>query len=155
MSLGFSESKAYFNLYFKVEGERLVMLLLYVDDLFMTRQDELIINAKRKLVAEFEMKEMGMMHYLLGMEVWKSMDGIFLGQGKYAVDILKRFTMLDCKAIATPMASNLKILSNASSESVDATMSCQMIGSLMYLTNMRPLICFVVNTLSQFLTYPR
>ena len=58
---------------------------------------------------------------------------------------------MDCKAMATPMASNLKLLCDASSESVNATMNHQMIGSLMYLMNTRPDICFVVNTLSQFL----
>ena len=73
---------------------------------------------------------------------------IFLRQGKYAVEILKRFGMMDCKELTTPMASNLKLLSDASSETVDATMYRQMIGSLMYLTNTRPYICFAVNTLS-------
>ena len=63
--------------------------------------------------------------------------------------------MMDCKAMATPMASNLKLLSDALSELVEATMYSQMIGSLMYLMNMRPDICFAVNTLSQFLTDPR
>ena len=51
-------------------------------------------------------------------------NGIFLGQGKYAVEILKRFGMMDYKAMATSMASNLKLLSDASSELVDATMYC-------------------------------
>ena len=88
------------------------------------------------------------MHYCSRYEVWQSTDGIFLGQGNYAVEILKRFRMMDCKAMATPMASNLKLLSDASSESLDATMYRQMTGSLMYLTNMRPDICFAVNTLS-------
>ena len=60
--------------------------------------------------------------------------------------------MMDHKAMTTPMASNLKILSDASSDSIDATMYHQMIGPLMYLTNTRPDICFVVKTLSQFLT---
>ena len=50
------------------------------------------------------------------------MDGISLEQGNYIVEILKRFRMMDCKAMTTPMASNLKLLSVASSESVDATM---------------------------------
>ena len=45
--------------------------------------------------------------------LWQSADGIFLGQGKYAVEILKRFWMMDCKTMATPMASNLKLLNNA------------------------------------------
>ena len=101
------------------------------------------------------MKDLGMMHYFLGMEVWQNADVIFLGQGKYAMDYLKRFRMLDNKEITTPMESNLNIWSDASSDLVDAMMYRQMIGSLMYLKNMSPDICFVVNTLSQFLTDPR
>ena len=73
------------------------------------------------------------------------------GQGKYVVEILKRFRMMDYKEMTTPMASNMKLLSVASSKSVDATMYSQMIGCLMYLTNTRLDIFFVVNTLSQFL----
>ena len=53
--------------------------------------------------------------------------------------------MMEC--ITTPMASNLNILSVSSSKTVDATMYCQMIYSLMYLTNMRLDICFAMNTL--------
>ena len=74
------------------------------------------------------------------MEVWLSADGIFLCQGKSVVEILKIFRMLDCKGIATPMASNWKLLCDASSYLVDATMYHHMIGSLMYLMNMRPYI---------------
>ena len=55
------------------------------------------------------------------------MDGIFLGQGKYAIEILKRLGMMDCKTMDTPMASNLKLLSDASSETVDALMYHQII----------------------------
>ena len=86
------------------------------------RKEELIKVARRRLVSEFEMKDLDMMHYFLGMEVWKNADGISLGQGKYTTEILKRFGMMDCKAMITPMASNLKLLSDASSESIDATM---------------------------------
>ena len=86
---------------------------------------------------------------VIGMEVWQSANGILLGQGKYAVEILKRFGMMDWKAMATPMESNLNLLSYASSESVDVMMYRQMIGSLMYLTNMRLDICFAVNSLTQ------
>ena len=57
-----------------------------------------------------------MMHYFLCMEVWHNADGISPGQGKYAVENLKRFRMMDSKAMITPMASNLKLLSDASSE---------------------------------------
>ena len=56
---------------------------------------------------------------------------IFLGQGKYVEDILKRFGMMDCKAISTPIKSNLKLLCDDSSYIVDSMMYKQMIGSLM------------------------
>ena len=63
--------------------------------------------------------------------------------------------MLECKVMATRMDSNLKLLADDSSELVDVTQYRQIIGSLMYLTNTRPDICFVVNTLSQYLVQPR
>ena len=54
-SLGCTKSKVDSNLYYKVEGGRLVILLLYVDDLFLTREDELIVDAKRKHAIDFKM----------------------------------------------------------------------------------------------------
>ena len=120
------------------------MLLLYVDDLFLAGEEKFIKDSRRRLATKFEMKDLGMMHYFLGIVVCQSTYGFFLGQGKYTVEILKRYGMMDCKAIATPMASNLKLLCDASSELVDATIYRQMIGSLMYLTNTRPDICFAV-----------
>ena len=61
------------------------------------------------------MKYIRLMHYFIGLEAWQSLEGIFLNQGMYAVEILKRFDMLDCKAMATPMDNNLKFLSDESS----------------------------------------
>ena len=113
------------------------MLLLYVDELFLIGKEELIKFSRRGS--------------LLSMEVWQNAHEISLGQGKYEVEILKRFRMMECKAMTKTMESNLKLLSDASSESVDAMMYHQIICSLMYLTNMRPDICFAVNTMSQFL----
>jgi hypothetical protein len=75
------------------------------------------------------------MHYFLGLEVWQRKNEIFLNLGKYVVEILKRFWMLDCKLIATPMESNKKLLNDTTSKVVDATLYRQMIGSLMYLKN--------------------
>jgi hypothetical protein len=63
--------------------------------------------------------------------------------------------MLECKSMNTPMEANLKLLVDTSSYLIDATLHRQIIGSLMYLMNTRPDICFVVNTLSQFLVKPR
>jgi hypothetical protein len=71
------------------------------------------------------------------------------------VEILKRFDMLECKPMNTPMEAKLKLLVDTSLRLIHATLYRQIIGSLMYLTNTRPDICFVVNTLSQFLVEPR
>ena len=60
---------------------------------------QLIFDTKREFGAELEMKDFGMMHYFLGMEVWQNVDQISLGQGKYTIEILKRFEMMDWKAI--------------------------------------------------------
>ena len=95
------------------------------------------------------------MHYFLGIEVWQYLDDIFLNQGKYVVEILKRFGMMDCKAMATLMTTNLNLLNDDSSEIVDVTLYRQIIGSLIYLTNTRSNICSVVITLSQYLLNPR
>ena len=128
MSLGFTKSRENSNPYYKVVDGGPVILLLYVDDMFLTRIEKLIIESKRKLDIEFEMKDLGMMHYSLGMEVWQRPSEIFLNQGKYVVEILKKFRMMDCKAMPTPMVTNLKLLSDTSLETVDATIYKQMFG---------------------------
>ena len=112
--MGFTKSKVDPNLYLKVVKDEPVILLLYVDDLFLTGKRKQIMESKKKIAEEFEMKDLRLMHYFLGLEVWKSSEGIFLNQGKYAVEILKRFNMLEFKA-------NLKLLVDDSLELVDVT----------------------------------
>jgi hypothetical protein len=145
-SLGFTKSKVDSNLYFKVMNDEPVILLLYADDLFLTGEEYLIIDCKKKLATEFEMKDLGLMHYFLSLEVWKSPEKIFLNQEKYIAEILKRFDMLECKSMNTPMETKLKLLVDTSLELVDAMLYRQITGLLMYLMNTRPDICFVVNT---------
>ena len=71
------------------------------------------------------------------------------------MEILKRFGMMDCKSMSTPMTTNLKLFGDTSSGTIDASIYRQMIGSLIYLTNTRMDICFAVNTLSQYMVDPR
>ena len=92
--------------------------------MFLTGDEHQIARCKRELSSEFEMKDLGLIHYFLGLEVWQRSDDIFLSQGKYNVDVLKRFGMMDYKSMATLMVANLKKLHEIASSSnlVDSTM---------------------------------
>eukprot|EP00253_Pinus_taeda_P022016 PITA_22016 len=104
--LGLTKSEADANLYhIMVEGKPLI-IVLYVDDLILIGDDQLIKSCKEDLAREFEMKDMGLMHYCLGMEVWKKDGEVFVSQGKYANEILRRFHMEKCKPMQTPLAGN-------------------------------------------------
>jgi hypothetical protein len=91
------------------------------------------------LTSEFEIKDLGMMHYLLGVEVWQRTNDIFLSQGKYTMQILNKFDMKDCKSMPTLMVMDLKKMNEASTDSgeIDPHIYRQLIGSLMYLVNTR------------------
>eukprot|EP00253_Pinus_taeda_P016452 PITA_16452 len=93
-------------------------------------------------------------HYFLGLEVWQHNQEIFLGQGRYATEILKIFRMEDCRPMATQMITNWKKIDASEDKDVDPTLYTQLIGSLMYLVNTRPDIFYVVNNLSQFMVEP-
>jgi hypothetical protein len=137
MSLGFSESVVDSNLYYNIVGDECQILVLYIDDLFLTDSESLIVECKHALTSEFDMKDLGMMHYFLGLEVWQRTDDIFPSQGKYTVEILKKFRMMDCKSMPTPIVMNLKKMNEASTDSgkIDPHLYRQLIRSLMYLVN--------------------
>jgi hypothetical protein len=155
--LGFTKSDVDLGLYYKVVDDDSMIFVLYVDDMFLTKAERLVIGCKRESASELKMKDLGLMHYFLGLEVWQKLGEIFLGQGKYTVEILIRFGMMDYKSMDTPMMTNLKKLSDSASDSdlVDPIMYMQLIGSLMYLVNTRTDICFAVSTLSLFMVEPR
>jgi hypothetical protein len=111
MSLGFNKSVVDPSLYYHIVGNECLILVLYVDDLFLTSSERLIVECKRTLTYEFEM------HYFLGLEVWQRTDDIFPCQGKYIVEILKKFGMIDCKSMPTPMVMDLKKMNDASNDS--------------------------------------
>ena len=137
LSMGFVKGEADSNLYFLLVGDDPLILVLYVDDLFLIGAERLIKECKEDLDMEFEMKDIRLMHYFLGLEVWQQTGEIFLEQGNYAVEIPRRFKMVDCRPMATPMITNWKKLFSSESELVDPTVHRQLIGSLMYLVNTR------------------
>ena len=126
-------------------GEVPLILVLYVDDLFLTGDERLIGDCKSNLAVEFEMKDLGLIHYFLGLEIWQRDGCFFIGQGKYAVEILKRFRMVDCKPMSIPLVSNWRKIDASRSDGFDPTLYRQLIGSLMYLVNTRPNIALQSN----------
>ena len=76
--LGFSKSIVDSNLYIKVVQNQPLILVLYVDDLFLTGEEHLINKCKRELATKFEMKDLGLLHYFLGLEVKQKIGEMFL-----------------------------------------------------------------------------
>ena len=79
---------------------------------------------------------------------------LFRSQGKSSGEILEKFHMQGCKPINTHFLGNLRKEDATSAEVVDATVYRQLVGSLMYLVNTRPDICYAVNQLSQVMVKP-
>ena len=122
--IGFQKSEVDPNLNYIVVGGVPLTLLLYVDDLFITGGEHLIEACKKGLASEFEMTNLGLMHYYLGMEVWQDDIHVLLGKIKYTKDVLKRFQMEDCRPMSTPMITNWKKLHAYEGELVDTTWFC-------------------------------
>ncbi|XP_016675319.1 uncharacterized mitochondrial protein AtMg00810-like [Gossypium hirsutum] len=95
----------------------------------------------------FEMSDLGQMSYFLGMEVFQTQQGIFLSQKAFALKILNKFSMLNCKATSTPVAIGEKLSSQGDFEKVSESTYRSLVGCLLYLTATRPNIMFAVSLL--------
>eukprot|EP00253_Pinus_taeda_P005442 PITA_05442 len=82
---------------------------------------DLIKGIKRLMAQVFEMKDLGILHYCLGLEVFRDTGKTFLTQGKYARNLLEKFGMDQCRSTATPLQQNLKLSSDDGTKEVDAT----------------------------------
>eukprot|EP00253_Pinus_taeda_P004962 PITA_04962 len=100
------------------------------------------------------MKDLGLLHYFLALEIWQRSDRLFVSQGKYAREILEKLNMHGCKPVETPLPGGWRKEDATSVEAVDATVYRQLVGSLMYLINTQPDICYAVNQLSQAMVKP-
>ena len=127
-------------MYYEVADGDQEILLLYVDDLFGTSEGKLILDSKKKLVTEYEMEDLGIMHDFSDLEVWQKPSESMVSQGKYDVDIFDEIQD-DGLGIHDYTDDVGFIFGDTTSERVDATLYRQMIGSM-------PDICFTVNTLS-------
>jgi hypothetical protein len=92
--------------------------------------------------------------YFLGLQITQFASGIGLSQPKYALDLLSRFHMLDCKSAPMPFLSGVKLSAKCSTPLVDATLYWQLVGNLLYLTHSRPDISYAVGLVSRFMQEP-
>eukprot|EP00253_Pinus_taeda_P029850 PITA_29850 len=116
--------------------------------------DNLIKEIKWLMAQVSEMKDLRSLHYCLGLEVWRDTGQTFLTQGKYAISLLEKFGMDQCRSTATPLQQNLKLCSDDGTKEVDATMYRQLVGSFIYLTTTTPDLAYSVSVLSQFMSTP-
>jgi len=112
--MGYRQSNADHTLFFTHNYDKITILVVYVDDIVITGDDDKeILCLKRALAKSFEVKDLGYLHYFLGIEVAYGAQGIYLSQRKYVLDLLKETSMLNCKPVTTPIEYNHRILADS------------------------------------------
>jgi hypothetical protein len=111
IDISFSRCHSDPNVYTKKVGSHLIILVLYVDDLILTGSDSKLLNhVNTRLKKKFEMKDLGFLHYFLGLQVLETNEGIFLSQSKYSFDLLHRFHMDDLNQPLLPSSLESSLL---------------------------------------------
>jgi hypothetical protein len=155
--LGFVPSKTDTSLFlFHKEGIT-IFLLIYVDDIIVTSSSDYAISALlQDLNKNFAIKDLGDLHYFLGIEVTKRKNGLLLTQEKYAKDLIQRVGMQGCKPTPTPLSSieQLSLTSGTPLSSDDSTRYRSIVGGLQYLTLTCPDLSYSVNKVCQYLHAP-
>jgi histone deacetylase 1/2 len=107
--------------------------------------------------SDFAVKDLGKLHYFLGLEITYPGNGLALSQQKYSQDLLRHAGMLECKAATTPMSSTetLSATDGALMSADAATDYISIVGGLQYLTITRPDVSYAVNRVCQYLHAPR
>ncbi|KAJ9567001.1 hypothetical protein OSB04_002967 [Centaurea solstitialis] len=153
--LGFSASNHDSGLFTRTTDSGTILFLLYVDDMIITGSDTTCItHLKQSFSSSFEMKDLGLIHYFLGLEVLSDTTGTYLCQAKHTSDLLSRAGITDNKVAFTPLKNNLHLPPNAGPPFQDPTLYRQLVGSLVYLTVTRLGITYAVHIVSQFMTAP-
>ena len=133
-----------------------MIVCLYVDDLLITSSnEEAIVVFKGQMMNEFEMSDMGLLSYFLGIEFRMTRYGIVMHQSKYGQDLLKNFNMQQSNPVGTPTKVGLMLEKETDEELVDPTHYRKIVGCLRYLCNTRPNLNFSVGIISRFMQEPR
>ena len=145
-TLGFTVTRSNALLFFYRHGDTTAYLLLYVDDIILTASSTTLLQQITfRLRDEFAIKDLGALHYFLGIEVVRRPDGFFLHQQRYAHELLDRAGMLDCKPAPTPVDAKAKVSSLEGSHASDAALYRSIVGALQYLTLTRPDLQYAVH----------
>lgn len=128
-----------------------------MDDIIIVSSSDVAVERLiHQLREDFALKDLGSLHYFLGIEVLATSDGLLLTQRKYAQDLLIKAGLKDCKPMPTPLAVSEK-LSLDVSDILDAdsgTRYRSIVGGLQYLTLTRPDLAFAVNKVNQYVQSP-
>ena len=153
--MNYKQSNADHTLFYKRDGDKLTVLIVYVDDIIITgnHKDE-IKKLKKQLAQEFEVKDLGLLRYFLGIEVSRSAKGIYLSQRKYILDLVSETGMSGCRPVSTPIEPNQRITKEGGSP-IDREQYQRLVGRLIYLSHTRPDIAFAVSLVSQFMHEPK
>ncbi|KAJ9567766.1 LOW QUALITY PROTEIN: hypothetical protein OSB04_003732 [Centaurea solstitialis] len=156
LSKGFKKGSVDSTLFLMKEGEHIVVIQIYVDDIiFGSTSRELCKKFETVMTEEFKMSMMGEINFFLGLQVRQFSDGIFINQSKYIFDLLKKYDMSGCHSIGTPMATGNSIGPDHEGKDVDLRNYRSMVGSLMYLTASRPDIMFATCVCARYQAKPK
>jgi hypothetical protein len=155
LEFGFINAKSDSSLFVFHDGSILAYCLVYVDDLILTGNNSTFVaSIIDQLGQKFSLKDLGPLHFFLGVEVIPTKEGLFLTQHKYIRDMLSKTSMAGAKDVTTPLSTSVSLKLADGSSSVDSTEYRRVIGALQYLSLTRPDISFAVNKLSQFMHSP-
>ena len=155
IAFGFENSPTESTLYVKRVDDVFLIMVVYVDDMLLTGPNQKhIADFKADLHASFEMSDLGHLHHYLGIQFMQVDGGIALCQSKYIDTLLQRFNLEDCKPIATPMETGLRLSLHDAGDAFDAVLYQQAVGCLIYLCITQLDIQFVVSQMSRFMHCP-
>ncbi|KAF5813031.1 putative RNA-directed DNA polymerase [Helianthus annuus] len=153
--MGFTGSKTDPSLFILKARGTLVYVLVYVDDIIVTGNNTTAINdVIATLGTSFAVKDLGDLHYFLGIEVIRHGSNLILSQRKYISDLIHKAGLSECKPVPSPMSTSQLLTLGDSQLLADPTKYRQIVGALQYASLSRPDITFAVNKVCQFMQTP-
>nr|GEU46315.1 hypothetical protein [Tanacetum cinerariifolium] len=155
LSQKFSKGVVDPTLFTRKEGRYILMVQIYTDDIIFVFIDPSICDIfVDKMSSKFKMSMMDKMSFFLGLEISQSPRGIFINQTKYALEILKKYSIDSIDPVDTLMVDQTKLDEDLHGTPIDATRYRGMIKSLMYLTSSRPDLVFAVCMCARYQAKP-